>query len=91
MEASANGRTAAVKLLLAAGADKDAKNGVRDCEIDTQRDRENERWPCRGAHSHYSPTRPARYMCYAWGEGGSAAQAQFFPMFFHFENFRLKK
>jgi len=34
IEASANGHTAAVKLLLAAGADKDAKDGVRDCEIE---------------------------------------------------------
>jgi len=41
-------------------------------------------WPCRGAHSHYSPTRPGRYMCYAWGEGGSAARAPFFPHFFIF-------
>ena len=58
IRASANGRTAAVKLLLAAGADKDAKNGVRDCEIDTQRDRENER--CNGgrAEGRTPTTRP---------------------------------
>ena len=43
-------------------------------------------WPRRGAHSHYSPTRPAHYMCYAWGEGGSAARALFLKKkpFFHF-------
>jgi ankyrin repeat protein len=34
MDASRNGRTATVELLLAAGADKEAKNGVRDCEIE---------------------------------------------------------
>ena len=60
---------------------------------DTQTDRENERWPCRWAHSHYSPTRPARYMCYAWGEGGSAARALFLKkkLFLHFEHFPPKK
>jgi len=36
-------------------------------------------WPCRGAHSHYSPTRPGRYMCYAWGEGGSAFHFRALP------------
>ena len=40
MEASANGRTAAVELLLAAGADKDAKNEVRDWEVRTHKERE---------------------------------------------------
>jgi len=44
---------------------------------ETERMKEYEWWPRRGAHSHYSPTRPARYMCYAWGEGGSAVQAPF--------------
>jgi len=34
IRASANGRTAAVKLLLAAGADKDAKDNVREIERD---------------------------------------------------------
>ena len=32
IRASANGRTAAVELLLAAGADKEAKNKVREIE-----------------------------------------------------------
>jgi hypothetical protein len=49
-------------------------------------------WPCRWAHSHYSPTRPARYMCYAWGEGGSAAQAPFLKNnFFHFRALLTEK
>ena len=50
-------------------------------------------WPCRWAHSHYSPTRPANYMCYAWGEGGSAAQAPFLrkKLFFIFDHFSPKK
>ena len=34
MIASENGHTAAVKLLLAAGADKEAKGGVREIERD---------------------------------------------------------
>ena len=91
IRASANGHTAAVELLLAAGADKEAKSKVREIERlthkETERMKEYEWWPRRGAHSHYSPKRPAHYMCYAWGEGGSAAQAQFFPMFFHFDHF----
>ena len=45
MIASENGHTAAVKLLLAAGADKDAKDKVREIERlrdeDTQRERMN--------------------------------------------------
>ena len=34
MDASLNGHTAAVKLLLAAGADKEAKTNVREIERD---------------------------------------------------------
>ena len=40
MDASRNGHTAAVKLLLAAGADKDAKDEVREIERLTHKERE---------------------------------------------------
>ena len=78
--ASYNGHTAAVELLVAAGADKDAKSNVRDRDSERMTHKERERmveWlRRRWAHSH-SPTSPARYMCCLVSEWECFARAQF--------------